>query len=40
VARPGEAPGPFRWSRVPRAALLVFLVGILVLCAIAATGKR
>ncbi len=40
VARTGEAPGPFRWSRVPRAALLAFLVGILALCAIAATGKR
>ena len=40
AARPGEAPGPFRWSRVPRAALLAFLVGILALCAIAATGKR
>ena len=40
VARPGEAPGSFRWSRVPRAALLAFLVGILALCAIAATGKR
>jgi membrane protease YdiL (CAAX protease family) len=40
VARPGDAPGPFRWSRVPRAALLAFLVGIFALCAIAGTGKR
>lgn len=39
VARPGEAPGPFRWSRVPRPALLAYLAGILALCAIAATRR-